>query len=140
MNKVTITGRIANDLEIRKTNSNKSVIDLSVAVSRERKNESGAYPVDFLRVYAWEQRADFLKNYAKKGTLIGVTGRLETSNFVNKNGQTIHQTYIQAESVEILRQPQEKKEEISEESEPAEDNGMFGGNNYGISQDELPFY
>lgn len=135
MNKVSITGRIANDLDIRKTQSNKSILEVSVAVSRERKNEDGKYPADFINVHLWEQKAEFLNNYAKKGTTIGITGRLETNNYVNKNGQRVYQVYILAESVEILNQPKEK-----ESDETSVDSSKFGGTNLGFEQDDLPFY
>ena len=137
MNKVQITGRIANELDIRKTQSNKSVLEISVAVNRERKDESGKYPADFIRVICWEQRAEFLNSYAKKGTLIGVSGRIETSNFVNRDGQKVYTTFITAEQVEILNQPKEES--------PKEDTSMFGGSRDGLADNivedkDLPFY
>ena len=69
MNKVSLTGRIANDIDLRKTQQGKSGLDISLAVQRERKGSDGKYPVDFIRVNAWEQRAEFLANYAHKGTM-----------------------------------------------------------------------
>lgn len=140
MNKVSLTGRIANDMEIKKTKNAKSILEFNIAVSRDRKNESGTYGVDFIRVACWEQRADFLNTYASKGTLIGLTGRIETNSYVNKEGQKVTQTYIQAEQVEILRQPNEKTEvkEQPKAKEPENDN--FGGTSYGFEQEDLPFY
>lgn len=141
MNKILVTGRITNNLEIRKTQTNKSVVQFDLAVSRERKDDTGKYPVDYIRVNCWEQKAEFLSNYAGKGTLVGVTGRLETNSYVDKEGRKIKVTFILAESVEILRQPQEKTETTVDTKETElDDNGIFGGNNYGFTQDELPFY
>ena len=141
MNKSIITGRITNDLELKKTQSNKSVWNFTLAVKKDRKDADGNYSADFLEVQCWEQRAEYLSNYAGKGTMIGVCGRLETNSYVNKNGQKIKVTYIQAETVEILSQPQHKEESVKETSdEYPVDNSMFGGNDYGFEQEELPFY
>lgn len=134
MNKVSLTGRIANDIDLRKTQQGKSVLDISLAVQRERKGPDGKYPVDFIRVNAWEQRAEFLANYAHKGTMIGVTGRIETGSFTNQNGQKVNTTSIQAESVEILAQPQ--KEDNSKMAGSRADSGK----SVDIGPDELPFY
>ena len=134
MNKVSLTGRIANDIDLRKTQAGKSVLDISLAVQRERKGSDGKYPVDFIRVNAWEQRAEFLANYAHKGTMIGVTGRIETWSFTNQNGQKVNTTSIQAESVEILAQPQK------EDNYKMAGSRADSGKSVDISPDELPFY
>lgn len=108
MNKISITGRITKDIDIRKTQNGRSVVELFVAVQRERKNQNGEYPVDFFKVVCWEQKAEYLNSYAKKGTLLGITGRLETNSYQNQEGKRITDTFIQAEQVEILNQPQSK--------------------------------
>lgn len=133
MNKVCITGRIANELELKKTQTDKSVMEFGLAVKRDRKNANGEYPVDFIRVNAWEHNADYLSKYAQKGSMIGVTGRIETNTYENREGKKITNTFVQAESVEILLQPQK-------------DSSNFGGKqsksaqSVGIEPDELPFY
>ena len=149
MNNVNLTGRIANNLDLRKTNSNKSVLELSIAVSRDRKDQNGNYPVDFLRVYCWEQKAEFLSKYAQKGTLIGVSGRIETSSYQDKNGNRVYQTYITATNVEILKQPESKEQpkeqpqnNVQPEQVPTTNDNVydkFGGNSYGFDTDDLPF-
>lgn len=128
MNNVNITGRISNDFELRKTNNNKSLLELSIAVNRERKGE-----VDFFKTVLWETKADYINSYAKKGTLIGVSGKLETNSYINKDGNKVYQTYILAEKVEILRQPADKNNE---------NNNNFGGNrsdSYKSIIDDLDF-
>lgn len=130
MNKAQLIGRISNDLEIRKTNSNKSILDINLAVKRDKEK------TDFIRVVCWEQRADYLNSYAKKGTLIAVVGRIETNTY-EKNGNKVYTTYITAEQVEILNQPKDKQVD--------EDTSKFGGSrseavNSIIEPQDLPFY
>lgn len=130
MNIAELIGRISNDLEIRKTNSNKSILDINLAVKRDKEK------TDFIRVVCWEQRADYLNSYAKKGTLIAVVGRIETDTY-EKNGNKVYTTYITAEQVEILNQPKDKQVD--------EDTNNFGGSrseavNSIVEPQDLPFY
>ena len=111
MNKVSLTGRLTTDVELRKTATNKSVSKFSIAVDKDRKDADGNRGVDFIRVVAWESKADFLNNYAKKGTLLGVTGRVETNKYTGRDGVERTEVYVRAEQVEILKQPAEKTEQ-----------------------------
>ena len=108
MNKVCLTGRITKDLDIRKTQSGKSVLEFHIAIQRDRKNQNGEYLVDFIKVICWEQKADYLNSYAKKGTMVGVVGRIETNVFQNQEGKKVLDVFIQAENVEIINQPQSR--------------------------------
>lgn len=136
MNKVILTGRITKDLELRKTQSNKSVIKFTIAVRKERKNENGEYGADFINVICWEQKAEYLNSYSGKGSLIGVIGRIENDSYTNKDGQKVYQTYIVAEAVEIL-------DNINKTAHK-EDNSLFGGSRDNLAStivnyDDLPF-
>lgn len=108
MNKVQLTGRIANDLDVRVTQNNRKTCRFGLAVRRTKKDNEGNYQVDYINIQCWEQKVDFLSTYAKKGTLIGVSGSVMTSSYVNKEGQKVHDTFVLADQVEILSQPQEK--------------------------------
>lgn len=142
MNKVQLTGRITKDIDIRMTPTNKRVCNVDIAVRKNVKNSNGEYESNFIRVQLWEQRADYLANYAHKGTMIGVSGSIETNNYVNKDGQRVYETFVLADSVEILAQPQNQtSNQVIEE-----DTSIMGGSksniveDLGITQEELPFY
>lgn len=134
MNRVCLTGRIANDLELRKTQSGKSFLDFGLAVRRDRKDANGEYQADFFRVSVWEHNAEYLNNYAKKGTQIAVMGRLSTNTFEGKDGKVTY-TFVTADGVEILSYPKNK-----------EDTSNFGGKasksgeSLSLQPDDLPFY
>lgn len=131
MNKVCLTGRIANDLDLRKTQSGKSVMEFGLAVRRERKDANGEYQADFIRVSVWEHNAEFLNNYAKKGTQIAVSGRISTNTYEGKNGK-VTSVFVQADGVEILAQPQDSSNFGGKASKSAQ--------SVDIEPDELPFY
>lgn len=135
MNKVQLTGRLTDEIEVRTTQTNRKVCRFRLAVKRSVKDKDGNYLTDFITVQCWEQRAEFLSNYAHKGTMIGVTGCIETRNYENSSGQKVYETYVSADGVEIIAQPAAARET---------DTSKFGGrssNSYAsIGPEELPFY
>lgn len=101
MNKVELTGRIANDLDIRKIPSGTSILTFNLAVDRGTKDTNGEKVVDFIRIQAWDRKAEYLYTYAEKGCLIGVTGSLRVEKYT-KDGQTLTSYCVNADQVEIL--------------------------------------
>ena len=78
MNSVNIIGRITKDIEVKKTNSGKSVCSFSVAVQRDKDN------ADFIPCTAWEGTADNIGKYFHKGDRIGISGVLSTRTYEDK--------------------------------------------------------
>lgn len=97
INKVTLVGRLTKDVEVRKTNSGLSVAQVTIACDRIKKDD----PADFITVVVWRQAADFLGQYAKKGTLIAVDGRMKSRSY-EKDGQKVYVTEVEAENVSIV--------------------------------------
>ena len=56
---------------------------------------------DFIPCIAFSKLAEFAKNYLKKGTKIAVVGRIQTSNYTNKEGQKVYTTDIVVEECEF---------------------------------------
>ena len=102
MNNVSLVGRLTKDVELRYTSSNVAVATFTLAVNRNFKNENGEREADFINVVIWRQRAEDLANWAKKGALIGVTGRIQTRNYDNQQGQRVYVTEVVAESFQLL--------------------------------------
>ena len=125
------------NLELKKTQSNKKVLDFSLASRRDRKTSNGEYLTDFIKCIAWEQSAEFLSKYANKGDLIGVVGRIETDNYTNKDGQKVYRTYVTCESVEIISKPQ--KQEGGPENQYERLTDIFD-KDVTIETEDLPFY
>ena len=76
-NTIMLIGRIVSDLEINETENNRKIINITIAVSRNYKNESGEYDIDFIPVKLFDSIAENTKEYCKKGDLVGVKGRIE---------------------------------------------------------------
>src|SRR5699024_12480998 len=76
-----------------------AVANFNVAVNRPFRNQQGEQEADFINCVTWRKQAENLANYMKKGSQIGVDGRVQTRSDENKEGQTVCVTEIQAESV-----------------------------------------
>lgn len=96
MNKITISGRIANDLVMRYTQNQNGYVTFNVAVPRKMTDKT-----DFINVIAWNKRAEYLKNYTTKGKRVLVSGRLEILES-EKDGYKKYIPQVVAEEVEII--------------------------------------
>lgn len=102
INNVVLVGRMTRDAELRYTPSNQAVATFTLAVNRNFKNQNGEREADFINVVIWRQQAENLANWAKKGALIGVTGRIQTRSYDNQQGQRVYVTEVIAESFQLL--------------------------------------
>lgn len=102
INNVVLVGRMTRDAELRYTPSNQAVATFTLAVNRNFKNQNGEREADFINVVIWRQQAENLANWAKKGALIGVTGRIQTRSYDNQQGQRVYVAEVVAESFQLL--------------------------------------
>src|SRR5690554_1123101 len=80
INRVVLVGRITRDVDHRVTQSGVSVVSFTLAVNRNFTNASGEREADFINCVTWRASADFMRNYVKKGNLLGVDGRIQQEN------------------------------------------------------------
>lgn len=109
MNSINLVGRVTKDLEIRKTTSNKSVCEFTLAVNRLGEG------TDFITCSVWNAQAENLVKYQGKGSLIGVLGSLRTENFKDKEGNTRYKTYVLVNNIEFLGTKKETTEQPTQE-------------------------
>lgn len=91
-NTITITGRLAQDPEMRFTSSGKAMCNLSIPDQKRTKGDSGqwedASATTWFRVTVWGEQAEALAEHARKGDEVVVTGRLITREWTDKEGGT----------------------------------------------------
>lgn len=102
LNSVCLVGRTTKDPELRYTTSNVAVATFSLAVNRNFKDANGERETDFINCVIWRQPAENLANWAKKGALIGITGRIQTRSYENQQGQRVYVTEVVAENFQML--------------------------------------
>lgn len=93
-NKVIMMGRIANDLELKTTQSGVSVLSFRIAVDRRFQTKGEERKSDFFNVVAWRNEAEFISRFFSKGRMILVEGELQTRSYTDKNGNQAYITEI----------------------------------------------
>lgn len=88
MNKVILSGNLCQEIELKQTQSGKSVVTNCIAVQREYKNEQGAYDSDFINLVVWGAQADYLSRYANKGDRVELVGRWNVRKYTANDGTT----------------------------------------------------
>ena len=114
MNKVVLIGRITKDLELRKTKSDKSVCEFTLATNRV-----GSEDADFVSCMVWNQQAENLCKFQGKGSLIAVFGELRTDSY-EIEGQKRYKTYVLVSNVEFLSKKTESTQDINKISSKTE--------------------
>lgn len=109
INKVVLIGRLTKDPELSFTNSGVAVCKFTVAVNRRFKKE-GQQEADFIPVVVWNKQAESTSNYMSKGSLIGISGRIETRSYEAKDGTKRYVTEVVAEEVSFLSYGEKKEE------------------------------
>lgn len=104
MNKVILIGRFTRDPEIRYSTGESATATarFSLAVNRRFKNAEGNYDADFISCVAFGKTAEFIEKYFKKGMPIGITGRIQTGSYTNKDGQKVYTTDVVVEETEFV--------------------------------------
>lgn len=114
LNKIFINGRLTTEPELKSTPNGKAVVNATVACQRNGKDAK----TDFIPISVWGNSAEYLHNYAKKGTLVSVCGELQTGSY--KKGDVIIPSFsIYTEEIYIIGNKREtngvnSKEEIEE--------------------------
>ena len=155
INNVVLVGRMTRDAELRYTPANVAVATFTLAVNRTFKSQNGEREADFINVVMWRQQAENLANWAKKGSLIGITGRIQTRSYDNQQGQRVYVTEVVAENFQMLESRSVREGQTggghsapsSNYSAPTQsvpdfsrDENPFGATNpLDISDDDLPF-
>lgn len=143
MNRTILVGRLTKDPDLRYTPNGVAVANFTVAVNRPFKNE-GEQQADFINCVVWRAPAENLAKYMKKGSQIGVDGRIQTRSFEGQDGKTVYITEVVADSVQFLESKgsnnQTNNQSNNQQSSKANEDPFKGnGEPIDISDDDLPF-
>ncbi|MUV06859.1 single-stranded DNA-binding protein [Planococcaceae bacterium Storch 2/2-2] len=133
INRVVLVGRLTRDPELKFTQSGLAVCRFTLAVNRPFRNQQGENEADFINCVTWRKTAENVANYLTKGSLAGVDGRIQTSNFEGRDGNRVFMTEVVAESVQFL-EPKRKNESPTDPFPVSKGENNFG--NYGTTMKE----
>ena len=133
INSVVLVGRLTKDPELRATLvSGANVCSFTLAVDDYNGKEKTAH---FIECVAWEQPAKFLCAYCKKGSLVGLTGKLTQRSYDRKDGTKSYVIEVLVANLQSFDSKGNSNETIKDYTEPAKsvDNLEFD------SFSDLPF-
>ncbi|MBD8028175.1 single-stranded DNA-binding protein [Ureibacillus sp. Re31] len=136
INRVVLVGRLTKDPELRYTPSGVPMTRFTVAVNRTFKQE-GQPEADFISCIAWRKQAENLANFMKKGSLVGVEGRIQTGSFEGQDGKRVYTTDVVADSIQFLEPRSQQSGQSSTQNyqstnnqQNPQSNSQFSSQNY----------
>jgi single-strand DNA-binding protein len=150
MNKVILIGRLTKDPELRKTPTDVSVCQFTIAVNRAFQQQNGERQADFINCIAWRNQAENLAKYIKKGGQVAVDGSIQTRSYDDQNGVRRFATEVICNQITFLESKRTDSgySDLSQlevppmrESNSFSQESPFGDikSNFDISSDDLPF-
>ncbi|MBO1004156.1 single-stranded DNA-binding protein [Pseudogracilibacillus auburnensis] len=102
LNRVVLVGRLTRDPDLRYTPNGVAVANFTIAANRPFRNQQGEQEADFINCVVWRKTAENLANYMKKGSMIGVDGRIQTRSYEGQDGKMVYITEVLAENIQFL--------------------------------------
>lgn len=126
INNVVLVGRLTKDPDLRYTPGGNAVATFTLASNRNfTNNQTGKRETDFINCVIWRKPAETMATYARKGTLLGVVGRIQTRHYENQQGQRVYVTEVVCENFQLLesRSASEQRQNGSEYQPNTSDSG-----------------
>lgn len=134
LNKSILMGRLTRDPELRYTQTNIPVVSFTLAVDRSYKKDN-EQQADFINIVAWRGTAEFVSKWFKKGQLVAVSGRIQSRNFTDKDGN--NRTAFEVVADECFFAEGKKNTETPVECTPQNTEPEF--EEIDLNNSELPF-
>ena len=99
MNKIILMGRLTRDPEMRSGNGTQ-VCRYTLAVDRRFKRD-GEPDADFFNCTVFGKSAEFAEKYFRQGTKLLITGRIQSDNYTNKDGQKVYSWQVLVDEQEF---------------------------------------
>lgn len=140
INRVVLVGRPTRDIELKNLKSGTSLCSFTLAVERRFKNKNGEREADFISCIAWRKTAEVMSQYVKKGSLIGVDGRIQTRSYDNRDGQRVYVTEVVVENFSFLGGSAKDGQRNQNNQSSNKSNHTFDSNGtMDLADDDLPF-
>lgn len=128
LNTVQLVGRLTKEVDLKFTSSGTAVGSFTIAVNRSFTNQQGDREADFINCVIWRKAAENLASFTRKGSQIGIEGRIQTRNYENQQGQRVYVTEVVVNNFHLL-----EPRSVTEQRPAGESNAPSSGgysNNY----------
>jgi single-strand DNA-binding protein len=144
INNVVLVGRLTKDIDLKYTGSGTAVGTFTMAVQRNFTDQSGKRESDFINCVIWRKSAENMANFTRKGSLVGIEGRIQTRNYDNQQGQRVWITEVVADKFSLMESKQvteqRPRENTYKQDQQKEPTGMDASNNQGINYTDFSAY
>lgn len=139
MNQCTLIGRLTKDSEMRTTISGQHVVNFTLAINRNYKNEEGEYETDFINCIAFNKTAELITKYTQKGSKIALNGRIQVNSYDAQDGTKKYATNIVAKEVYFLDGKKESLDNLTDSQvvQKAMNDDPFA--DFELTEQDLPF-
>ena len=138
INNIVLVGRLTKDTDLRYTSTGTATATFTLAVNRSFKDKNDEQKADFINCVVWRKTAESLANYTRKGSLVGIEGRIQTRFYDNQQGQRVYVTEVVAEVVSFLDTKNTQKTADTERQAPAQTNTQNYNSNQASSNYSRP--
>lgn len=112
MNQVVLIGRLTRDPVVRYTTGQEPVAVARFTVAVDRPTRAGEEKkADFPNIVVFGRQAENCERFLKKGRLVGISGRIQTGRYTNKEGDMVYTTEVYTNHVEFLDRENQKSNE-----------------------------
>lgn len=135
-NKVILIGRLTRDIELKKTASDISFANFSLAIDKPYNKEKDHPEAVFVNCNVWRNRADFLAKYFGKGDKVAIEGYLDDNVWTDKDGREHKDKIVVVDDIEFV----ERKSNKSTENDSAKtENSDLSDSDEEEDDSDLPF-
>ncbi len=141
INRLVLVGRLTRDPELRRTGAGNSVCSFTVAVDNRTRNPDGTRSASFIPCVVFQQSADNMVRFLKKGALVGIEGRLNQRSYQRQDGTKANVLEVLCDSVQFL-EPKGEGQSIDApvfDDQPVESADSKNLDSLDLPDDDLPF-
>lgn len=115
LNQSFIMGRLTRDVQMSyaANGDNTAIARFTIACERDVAGADGQRAADFISCVAFGRTAEFIEKYFKQGSMICITGRIQTGSYTNRDGQKVYTTDVIVEKAHFTGE----KKAAAEQSE-----------------------
>lgn len=145
LNKVMLIGNLGRDAELKYTTSGAAVAHFSLATTEVWRDKQGQKQekTEWHRINVWGKSAEALAEYLSKGKQVYVEGRIQTSEYTDKDGNPRKSVEIRADRVVLLGHKggngQQRERHVSDEDMSPTPRQHEEFNHNDVDEESVPF-
>lgn len=126
-------GRITKDIELKSTQTGKSIASFTLAIDKGKDNLGNDLGANFINCVVWGKTAELLSTYTKKGSKLGVVGEIQSRTYQDTTGRNVYVVEVNVNRIEFL---DTRQQQTTNQFSTVDD---YVEQQVEVSSDSLPF-